>query len=299
MQNWKMDIAKERERIVNFLREKLKEEGKEGYIVGVSGGIDSAVISYLLKEAVGREKVFALIMPEMDSEPSSKRDAIFIAQNLGIPYKVFSLTKALWTLKVYQSIPLWLLIFRPLKRKAVRYLYSEYGKILRKPVFFALKDKIDIKLNWFYEGIAYHRIKHRLRMALLYFFAERKNYLVAGCTNLTEALIGYYVRYGDDSCDVSPISHLYKTEVKELAKILGVPKKIIEKPPSPDLFPGITDEYSIGIDYNTLDIILKNFEEGKNPSEIEGFDEKLLNFIYEQYLWAKKEAKKPFKLIRN
>ncbi|MGB9857707.1 MAG: NAD(+) synthase [Dictyoglomaceae bacterium] len=294
-----MDITKERERIVNFLREKLKEEGKDGYIVGVSGGIDSCVVSYLLKEAVGREKVFALIMPEMDTESSSTKDALFIVQTLGIPYKVFSLTKALWVLGVYKIIPLWLLLFKPLKRRAVRYLYTEYSKILGKPVFFAVKEKLNVKLNWFYEGIAYHRIKHRLRMSLLYFFAEKKNYLVVGCANLTEALIGYYVRYGDDSCDIAPISHLYKTEVRELAKILEVPKRIIEKSPSPDLLPGITDEYSIGIDYYTLDRILQSFEEGKDPSRLKEFDEKLTNLIYEQYLWAKEQIKKPLKLLRG
>jgi len=162
-----MDISKEKERIVNFLREKLKEEGKEGYVVGVSGGIDSCVVSYLLREAVGKERVFALIMPEMDSEPSSKKDALLVVETLGIPYKIISLTKALWVLGVYKTIPLWLLLFRPLKRRAVRYLYREYSKILGKPIFFALKEKINIKLNWFYEGIAYHRIKHRIRMALL------------------------------------------------------------------------------------------------------------------------------------
>ncbi len=293
-----MEIEKERKRIVRFLREKLEEEGKDGYILGVSGGIDSAVVAYLLKEAVGKEKLFALIMPEMDSEPSSLKDALFIVKNLGIPYKIFSLTKALWILGVYRSIPLFWLLFKSLKRRAVRYLYKEYSKILGKPVFFAQKEKLSIKLNWFYEGIAYYRIKHRLRMALLYFFAEMKNYLVVGCNNLTEELIGYYVKYGDDSSDIAPISHLYKTEVRELAKILGVPKKIIDKPPSPDLFPGILDEFSLGIDYTTLDIILRYFEEGKEPSHLKEFDESLVKLIYEQYIWGKEQRRKPLRLLR-
>lgn len=293
-----MEIEKERNRIIKFLQERLEEEEKEGYVLGISGGIDSAVVSYLLKEAVGKEKVFGLIMPEMDSEPSSLKDALLIVENLKIPYKIFSLTKALWILGVYRSIPLFWLLFRPLKRKAVKYLYKEYSKILRKPVFFAQKEKLSAKLNWFYEGIAYYRIKHRLRMALLYFFAEMKNYLVVGCNNLTEELIGYYVRYGDDSSDIAPISHLYKTEVKELAEILGVPKRIIDKPPSPDLFPGISDELSLGIDYSTLDIILRYFEEGKTPSQLKEFDENLVKLIYDQYIWGKEQRKKPLRLFR-
>ncbi len=291
-----MDLEEEKERIIKFLREKLQEENKDGYIVGVSGGIDSAVVSYLLRDAVGEDRIFALIMPEMDSDPSSEKDALLVVQDLRIPYKKISLTKALWTLGVYRSIPLWLIPFRSLKKKAVKYLYSEYTKNLDKPVFFAQREKVDLK--WFYDGIAYYRIKHRLRMILLYYFAEKKNYLVVGCENLTESLIGYYVRYGDDSCDVAPISHLYKTNVRKLGEFLGVPKKILEKAPSPDLLPGITDEFSLGIDYESLDQILMAFEEGKDPSQIEGFDQNILKLIYDQYLWAKKECKKPFKLER-
>lgn len=294
-----MEIEREKERIIEFLRKKLEEEKKDGYILGISGGIDSAVVSYLLKEAVGKERVFALIMPEMDSEASSLKDALLIVKNLGIPYKILSLTKALWVLGVYSSIPLFLLFFKSLKRKAIRYLYNEYSKILEKPVFFAQKEKLNKKLKWFYEGIAYHRIKHRLRMTLLYFFAEKKNYLVVGCNNLTESLIGYYVRYGDDASDIAPISHLYKTEVKELAKILGVPQKIIEKLPSPDLLPGISDEFSLGVDYTTLDKILKSFEDGKDSIQLEGLNKELVKLIYEQYLWVKEQNKKPWKLLRE
>ncbi len=294
-----MEIEREKERIIEFLRKKLEEEKKDGYILGISGGIDSAVVSYLLKEAVGKERVFALIMPEMDSEASSLKDALLIVKNLGIPYKILSLTKALWVLGVYSSIPLFLLFFKSLKRKAIRYLYTEYSKILEKPVFFAQKEKLNKKLKWFYEGIAYHRIKHRLRMTLLYFFAEKKNYLVVGCNNLTESLIGYYVRYGDDASDIAPISHLYKTEVKELAKILGVPQKIIEKLPSPDLLPGISDEFSLGVDYTTLDKILKSFEDGKDSIQLEGLNKELVKLIYEQYLWVKEQNKKPWKLLRE
>ncbi|MFN3699038.1 MAG: NAD(+) synthase [Dictyoglomus sp.] len=294
-----MDLNKEKEKIIDFLRKKLEEEGKEGYIIGISGGIDSAVTLYLLNEAIGRDRILALIMPEMDSEPSSIRDALDLVQNLKVPYKVISLTKVLLILGVYSLIPLFWLFFRGLKRKAVKYIYREYTKTLSKPPFFAQKDRMAKKLRWFYEGIAYYRIKHRLRMLLLYYYAEMKNYLVVGCTNLTENLIGYYVRYGDDACDVAPIAHLYKTEVKNLAKLLNLPEKIIEKPPSPDLLPGITDEFSLGIDYETLDQILMNFELGRKPQEMINYDRDLIDLIYEQYNFTKKEKEKPLKLSRD
>jgi len=170
-----MNLLEEKNRIIKFLREKLDEEGKNGYVIGVSGGLDSAVVLYLLLEAVGKDKIFALIMPEMDSEPSSLRDALFLVRNLDVPYKVFSLTNTLWVLGVYKIIPLFWLLLRPLKKKAVRYLYEEYSKSLGKPIFFAQRGKVNSKrFRWFYEGIAYYRIKHRLRMILLYFYAEKR-----------------------------------------------------------------------------------------------------------------------------
>jgi NAD+ synthase len=170
---------------------------------------------------------------------------------------------------------------------------------LNKPLFFAIKDRIDPRLYWFNKGKAYYSVKHRIRMAILYFFAEKENYMVAGCTNLTERLIGFYVRYGDDASDIAPISHLYKTEVIELAKFLKVPEKIIEKPPTPDLIPGITDEGSIGFSYKDIDSLLKNFEDGKSSEEInENFDRKMISLLYEQYIWVKEQNKKPWRLER-
>lgn len=294
-----VDLYREKEKIIQFLKELLEVNNKDGYVIGVSGGLDSAVTLYLLVEAVGRDKILALIMPEIDSEPSSIKDALELVRNLDVPYKVIRLTKVLFLLGVYNLVPLFWLFIRPIKRKIVKNLYNKYSEILNKPVFFAQKEKLVKKLNWFYEGIAYYRIKHRLRMALLYYYAEIKNYFVVGCTNLTENLIGYYVKYGDDASDVSPISHLYKSEVKEMAKILKVPQKIIDKPPSPDLLPGINDEFSLGVSYEVLDKILKEFELGKTPKEICGFDRNLVDLIYDQYKFVKKEKEKPFKLLRD
>jgi len=104
-------------------------------------------------------------------------------------------------------------------------------------------------------------------MATLYYYAEKNDYLLVGCTNLSERLIGFYVKYGDDVCDVAPIAHLYKTEVRQLSEYLSVPEDIRNRPPSPDLIPGITDEYSLGVNYETLDQILAGLEEGKTAED--------------------------------
>lgn len=294
-----MDCAREKDRIILYLREKLEEEKKDGFILGLSGGIDSTVTAYLLKEAVGNNKTLALIMPELDSDPSSKRDALLVAKNLGIRYKVIPITEALRSIGVYREVPLWLLLFRSLKIRVIENIYQQYAKVLDKPLFFTLKDKVDPKLYWFNRSKAYYSIKHRIRMAVLYFYGEKENYLVVGCTNLTEKLIGFYVRYGDDASDIDPISHLYKTEVVELARFLGVPKKIIEKAPTPDLIPGITDEKSFGMSYKDVDFLLENFENGKKPDDIESdIEKRMIELLYEQYLWVKEQEKKPWRLDR-
>lgn len=292
-----MSLIEEKDRIIKFIKSKLREEDKDGFVIGLSGGIDSTVVAYLLREAISEGNIFALIMPELDSDPSSKKDALMVAKSLGLRYKIFPITDILWHTGIYLDVPLWIFPFRRLKEKITRNIYQYYRRVLNKPLFFSLKDRVDPKLHWFNKGKAYYSVKHRIRMTLLYLFAERMNYLVAGCTNLTERLIGFYVRYGDDACDIAPIAHLYKTEVIELAKILNVPERIIKKEPAPDLIPGITDEFSIGISYRELDVILKAFEEGKTPEEIENIDKDILELVYNQYLWVKR--KKPFYLERS
>jgi len=293
------DLLKEKERIIEFIKEKLKEDEKDGFVIGLSGGIDSAVTLYLLNDTVGKEKILALILPELDTEPSSIKIAKNLVKSLDISYKVIPLTKCLFLLGVYQTLPLFLFPFRPLKRKMVRRFYENYSKTLLEPIFFAQKRRLKERLPFYYEGMAYYRIKHRLRMAILYFYAEKENFLVAGCTNLTEDIIGYYVRYGDNSSDIAPISHLYKTEVRELAKILSIPEEILNRLPSPDLLPGISDEFSLGIDYETLDRILMEIEEGRKREEIEErFGKDFVGLVFEQIDWVKREKERPCRISR-
>jgi NAD+ synthase len=115
---------------------------------------------------------------------------------------------------------------------------------------------------WLNQAVAYHRVKGRLRAILLYYYAELKNLLVLGTCNRTEKAIGFFVKYGDAAADIAPLESLYKTQVRQLAAFLEISEEILSKPPSPDLLPGITDEYAIGLSYETLDEILWRLEEG-------------------------------------
>ena len=109
---------------------------------------------------------------------------------------------------------------------------------------------------------------------MLYFEAEKRQYAVTGSTNKTETKTGFYVKYGDDSVDFEPLAHLYKTQVYALAKELGIPNEIIEKKASPDVAPGITDEFVLGLSYTDLDRILDKIEKkedlaSEKPDQIE------------------------------
>jgi len=289
----------ETQRIEQFLRKALVSERKHGYVIGVSGGLDSAVVLKLLVRAVGKENVLGLILPERDTEKESTTLARSLLEQEKIPYRVISMTPLLRHLGIYKDMPLFLLPTRRLRESVVRRFYNDYTKKLNKPVFYAQWEEPPSQLLYFYEGIAYYRIKHRVRMATLYYYAEKNNYLLVGCTNLSERLIGFYVKYGDDVCDVAPIAHLYKTEVRQLGEYLSVPEGIRNRPPSPDLIPGITDEYSLGVDYETLDQILMGLEEGKTAEDLkEQFPADIVELVISQIKFTQKLEGKPYMLKR-
>jgi NAD+ synthase len=119
-------------------------------------------------------------------------------------------------------------------------------------------------------GNAYSRVKHRMRMVTLYYYADLENLLVLGTTNKSESATGFVVKWGDNVADVEPLLPLYKTQVRQLASYLGVSETVIDKAPSPDLLPGIVDGLALGIDYETLDGILWGLDQGWDEDKIVG-----------------------------
>ncbi|MEJ5251996.1 MAG: NAD(+) synthase [Armatimonadota bacterium] len=248
-----------------FIRDAVQEFRRDGAIVGLSGGIDSAVVATLAVRALGVDKVLGLILPERDSHPDSARLARHLADTLGIACETFNLTPLLEGIGVYRLLPLRWIPFRRLRETMVRYYYSRFGsppgegETLFSAVMVGTQG---LESPWLNEGVAYHRCKVRLRMVLLYYYAERRNLLVLGTDNRTELAIGFFVKYGDVAADVAPLAPLYKTQVRALAEYLNVPQEIIARPPSPDVLPGLSDESAIGMDYTTLDRILWRLERG-------------------------------------
>lgn len=210
--------------VEKFLAEKLRKVGAAGFVVGVSGGIDSAVVMRLCARAVGKEKVLALLMPEKDSPKNDLEDSKVLCEKEGVEFKVVDISKPIEAFKK------------------------------------ALGGKVD--------RMSLANIKARCRMIALYHFANTDWRLVAGTSNKSELLIGYFTKFGDGGADLEPIGDLYKTEVRQLAKELGIPDKIIKKVPTAGLWKGQTDEGEMGVTYERLDAILLGIELGLSEKDI-------------------------------
>ena len=260
----KIDSPQTVSRLENFIKEYTKKLEREGIILGLSGGIDSAVVAALCTKAVGPEKVLALILPDKDSKKEHLKDALKLANQLKIQKKIINITSLV---KKFGAHKLFLLNKFPLPEKLKENLIKKFCRFYEKksgytPFSDSLLGFKDKNYSyWLKTGNAYYRIKHRIRMILLYLYAEQENRLVVGAANKTESKIGFFVKHGcDDAADIMPLLGLYKTQVRQLALFLKIPKEIINKPPSPDIIPGIIDEEAIGIAYEKLDFILKSLE---------------------------------------
>jgi NAD+ synthase len=270
MYDLSIDPAKTAQQIETFLHEQAASLHRDGVILGVSGGIDSAAVATLAVRALGADKVLALLLPERDSSPDSEGDALPLIEQLGIRYRKVDLTPMLSRLGIYKSIPLRFLKVRKVKETVIRQQHKEQMTALGERPFLAglLGTRGANRQQTLDAGHAYTRAKHRMRLVTLYFHAELENRLVMGTTNKSEAMTGFVVKWGDNVADVEPILPLYKTQVRQLASYLGVPQPIIDKAPSPDLLPGITDEFALGITYENLDQVLWGLEQGQTPEVI-------------------------------
>ncbi|OYD15649.1 NAD(+) synthetase [candidate division WOR-3 bacterium JGI_Cruoil_03_51_56] len=275
-----------------FIRKYMKELEREGVILGLSGGLDSAVVAALCKKAVGPEKTSALILPEKDTKKQHVQDALDFAKELGIKAKLLDITSYLKQIGIYKLFPLDKFAF-PAKSKdtLVRKAYDFYKKKTGETPFSASLLGFENKEFGSYLGKsnAYYRAKHRMRMLLLYLYAESENRLVVGAANRSEARIGFFVKHGcDDAADIMPLLNLYKTQVRQLARYLDIPSNIIEKSPSPDIIPGITDKSAIGIPYEKLDLILLALEENWENHEIA----EALELEEKKVVWVKDTTRK-------
>jgi NAD+ synthase len=213
------DVA--RRVIGGFIRGQLEQAGFDRAVLGLSGGIDSALVAYLVAEAIGAERLLAVLMPYRTSSPSSRADAESVVADLGCASELVEITAMVDG------------YFGTDGSAGASGSDGETASSLRRGNFSA-----------------------RMRMAVLYDRSVTWGGLVVGTGNKTESLIGYTTLFGDSACAFNPIGDLYKSQVRQLAVAIGVPDAIVRKAPSADLWPGQTDESEGGFNYPLLDRIL-------------------------------------------
>lgn len=194
-----------------FIRDEVTKVGISRAVVNLSGGIDSATAAYLAQRALGKDNVWAVLLPYKTSSPQSAGDAMRVVKDLGINSNTVDIT-----------------------------------------------DMIDAYFAKFPDADKLRRANKmaRERMTILYDQSAALNALPLGTSNKTELLLGYGTIYGDMASAINPIGDLYKTQIRQLAKYLGIPKPIIEKPPTADLWPGQADETELGFTYEEVDKLL-------------------------------------------
>ncbi len=211
-------------RIIRWIRERVKQAGSAGVVVGLSGGIDSAVAAVLARKALGGDNVLALLLP-CHSLPEDERDALLVADGFELPRERLDLAP------VYNAF---------LKQLPLA------GEVCRA------------------------NLKPRLRMAALYFYANKLNYLVMGTGNKSERVMGYFTKFGDGGVDLLPLGDLTKAQVRRIARELKVPARIIHRAPSAGLWKGQTDEEDMEIRYRDLDRIILSMEGKREPGVSQG-----------------------------
>lgn len=256
------------ENIKDFIRGYIATLRKDGAVVGLSGGIDSAVVLKLCSEAIGNENVLAVILPERDSDSKNIKDAVRLAKELKIRYINKKITLILSLIGIYRMYPPSFLFKKSIVEKYITGKRKSISESLGKDLYVSnLTGSSNKELC---RGMAYYRIKNRVRSALLFYYAELNNYLLVGCANKSEWMTGFFVKYGDSIADIMPVISFYKTQIFAMADYLKLPECIISKAPSPDLLPGILDEDIMGISYKKLDIILYGLEKKYSFSKIAG-----------------------------
>lgn len=241
--------------IDNFLSDQIEKNHAKGVILGLSGGIDSAVLAYICKRKL-KEKTLAVIMPDTQITPSTEtEDAMKMIALTELEYKLIDI--------------------KPIVNEYLHYLEpNEWAK---------------------------GNLRARIRANILYYYANAKNYLVLGSSDKSEYMIGYFTKYGDGASDLVPIISLYKLQVREIAKFLGVPQNVIEKKSSPHLWKEHEAEKELGMSYEDIDSILycvfdKKFSVEKTAKTLQ-IEKQIVEKVYQLHLNSihKRETQqKPF-----
>jgi NAD+ synthase len=232
--------------LTDFIRDAVETTGTAGVVVGLSGGVDSALAAALAARALGPRRVHAFVLPYRTSNPESASDAQAVAEQLGIDHRVIDISP------------------------------------MADP-YFALEIPEDPEHDAAAARRRGNKLA-RERMTILFDQAKKLGCLVLGTSNKTEILLGYSTVFGDNASSLNPLGDLYKQQVWQLAAHLQLPPRVVSKQPSADLWPGQTDEGELGVTYAVADEVLYLlFDRGLRPAEVvdRGYEEEAVRRIVE------------------
>jgi len=291
-----LDCAGESARLEETIRRQvLVELRREGAVVGVSGGLDSAVTAALCTRALGPDKVVAIMMPEKESNPESTAIAARLAAQFGIEAIEEDITAPLEALGAYSR-----------RDEAVRRIFPDYGpehkvKIVLPGQDFK-KDTINLfrlavvgpdgqqrsrrmPLREYLHIVAASNMKQSTRMITLYFHAEMRNYAVVGTANRDEHDQGFFVKHGDGGVDLQPIVHLYKLQVYQLARHLKIPAEILNRVPTTDTYSAevTQEEFFYRLPFEMMDPILYAMDHGVSAAEALDLSEEQVKLAFKDF----------------
>jgi len=257
----------------------LRRFRRKGAVVALSGGIDSSVTAALCAQALGKDHVLGVLMPEYESSEESLRFANLFAEAIGIPSLVENIGPALEAVGCYHR-----------RDEAIRKVIPEYGagwksKIVlpnlvegsHYQIFSVVAQsptgevrRARLTPDAYLGIVAATNFKQRTRKMLEYYHADRLWYAVAGTPNRLEHALGFFVKNGDGSADFKPIAHLYKTQVYQLGKFLGVPEEILRRPPTTDTYSleQSQEEFYFSLPLDKMDLCLYGKNNGVSAEEI-------------------------------
>lgn len=271
----KVEVDNISKKIRELMRTKLH---RRGLVVAISGGIDSSVCAALSVQALGKNKVFALILPETDSSSNSAMLGKQLAEHLGIQYHIHDIAPTLEAIECYK----W-------RDDAIKSIFTEYtdgwknkitisgalegqsnhfNLVVQSPEGKIKQERMGLKE--YLQIVAATNYKQRIRKTIEYFHADRLNYAVVGTPNRLEYDQGFFVKNGDGSADLKPIAHLYKTQVYSLANYLELPKEICNTSPTTDTYsmPQGQDEFYFALPYKKMDLALWSLNNDIPPEEL-------------------------------
>ena len=251
------------DKIVKFINDSVLDYKREGVVIGISGGIDCTLSAFFAREALGRERITMFSLYERDTPGKSKMYIDIAEEFLNIPVKRINATVPLMFLGLYKLEP-FSGYFVPEKVKRF-YTLQWLEKISKNdPAVFKNFSNED---PTFRHHTTYYFLKARFITLISYKFADLENKFVIDTINKTELMTGYHVPYGE-SGDIMPLSPFFKTQVRDLAKFVGIPDRIVNRPPAPGIVPFINDEQALGLSYELLDKILFCLEKGVEDETI-------------------------------